>query len=60
MARLRIECVGGDVVHLSMRSAPGTCGAVGERAQVILVWMRALGVGNTSYPWRLGVMRIRP
>ena len=22
---------------------PGTCGAIGERAQVILVWVRALG-----------------
>ena len=22
---------------------PGTCGVIGERAQVILVWMRALG-----------------
>ena len=26
----------------------GTCGAVGERAQVILVWVRAPSVGNTS------------
>ena len=23
---------------------PGTCGAIGERAQVILVWVRALNV----------------
>ena len=38
----------------------GTCGAIGERAQVILVWVRARGVGNVSHPWRLGVMRIRP
>ena len=27
-----------------------TCGAVDERAQVILVWVKAPGVGNTSYP----------
>ena len=29
---------------------PGTCGAIGERAQMILVWVRAQGVGNTSHP----------
>ena len=39
---------------------PGTCGAGGEKAQVILVWVRAPGVGNASHPWRLGVMRVRP
>ena len=39
---------------------PGTCGAVGERAQVILVWLRASSVGNASYPRRLGLMRISP
>ncbi len=39
---------------------PGTCGAVGERAQVILVWVRAPGVGNASHPRRLGGMRVRP
>jgi hypothetical protein len=39
---------------------PGTCGAIGERAQVIVVWVRALGVKNTSHPQRLGVMRVRP
>jgi hypothetical protein len=39
---------------------PGTCGADGEKAQVILVWVKAPGVGNASHPWRLGVMRVRP
>jgi len=39
---------------------PGTCGAGGEKAQVILVWVGAPGVGNASHPWRLGVMRERP
>jgi hypothetical protein len=40
---------------------PGTCGAGGEKAQVmILVWVRAPGVGNASYPQGLGVMRVRP
>ena len=39
---------------------PGTCGAVGERAQVILVWVRAPGVGNASHPQRLGGTRVRP
>jgi hypothetical protein len=39
---------------------PGTCGAGGEKAQVILVWVRAPGVGNASHPRGLGVMRIEP
>ena len=38
----------------------GTCGVVGERAQVIIVWVRAQGVRNTSYPRRLEVLEIRP
>jgi hypothetical protein len=42
------------------RVTPGTCGAGGEKAQVILVWVRAPGVGNASHPRGLGVMRIRP
>ena len=36
---------------------PGTCGADGEKAQVILVWVRVPGVGNTSHPRGLGSMR---
>jgi hypothetical protein len=39
---------------------PGTCGAGGEKAQVILVRVRFPGVGNASHPRRLGVMRVRP
>jgi hypothetical protein len=39
---------------------PKTCVAVGERAQVNLVWVRAPGVGNASHPWRLRVKRVRP
>ena len=39
---------------------PGTCGAVGERAQVILMWVRAPGVGNASHPRRLGGTRAMP
>ena len=38
----------------------GTCGAIGERAQLILVWVRAPGCGNASHPQELGVTRIRP
>ena len=37
-----------------------TCGAVGERAQVILMWVRAPDVGNASHPWRLRVTRVWP
>src|ERR1700738_2236889 len=39
---------------------PGTCGAVGKRAQVFLVWAMTPGVGNASYPRRLGRTRVRP
>ena len=39
---------------------PGTFGAIGERAQMILVRVRALGVENTSHSRRVGVMRVRP
>ena len=38
---------------------PGICVAVGEKAQVILVWERAPGVGNASHPQRLGCTRVR-
>jgi hypothetical protein len=38
----------------------GPSGAGGETAQVILVWVRAPGVGNASHPRRLGVMREKP
>ena len=39
---------------------PKICGAIGERAQVILVWVRASGVENASHLWRLAVIRIGP
>jgi hypothetical protein len=39
---------------------PGICGADGENAQVILVWVRAPAVGNASHPRGLEVMRVRP
>ena len=39
---------------------PRTCGAVGDWAQVILVWVRFPGVGNASHPQRLGAMRVSP
>ena len=38
----------------------GTCDADGEKAQVILVWLRAPRVGNASHPQGLVVMRVRP
>ena len=62
-----------DVAHLSMRGArktmgtkgdpimpPGTCGAIGERAHVILVWLRAPDVENASHSRKLEVIRVRP
>jgi hypothetical protein len=39
---------------------PGTCDAIGERAQVTLVWVEGLDIENASHPWRLEVIRIRP
>ena len=39
---------------------PTTCGTIGKRAQVILVWVRAPGRGNASHPYELGVTRVRP
>ena len=39
---------------------PWTCGAIDERAQVILVWVKATEVGNAFHQQRLGVMRVRP
>ena len=62
------------ITHLSMRSAfntmgirgnleyvtPETCGTIGERTQVIIVWVKAPRVKNASHPHRLGVTRVRP
>jgi hypothetical protein len=45
---------------MGTRVTPGTCGATGVKAQVILVWVRAPGVWNASHPWRLEVMRVKP
>ena len=39
---------------------PRICGAIGERAQVILVWVRAPSVGNAFHLQRLGVTQVRP
>ena len=39
---------------------PGTCVAIGERAQVILVWVRAPGRGNAFHLQELGITRVRP
>ena len=37
----------------------GTSSAISERAQVILVWMKALGVEIVSYLQRVGITRVR-
>ena len=37
-----------------------TCGVISERAQVILVRVRAPDIGNTSYPWKLRIMIVKP
>ena len=38
---------------------PETSGTDGEKAQVILLWVQALGVGNASHLRGLGVMGVR-
>ena len=42
-----------------LRVKPKTCSAIGEKAQVILVLMKALAIGNASHPQRLRVTRVR-
>ena len=37
-----------------------TCAADDVKAQVILVWVRAMGIGNASHPRGLGVMTVSP
>ena len=37
----------------------GTCGVIGERAQVTLVWVRTQGISNISHSRRLGVTRVK-
>ena len=36
------------------------CSTIGKKAQMILLGVRALDVGNASYPRRLGVTRVEP
>jgi hypothetical protein len=36
-----------------------TYSAVDERAQMVIVWLKARGVRNDSHPQRLGVTRVR-
>ena len=59
-APLHRECL----KHHGHKGDPGVttriCGAIGERSQVILVWVRAPGVENASHPQRLEVTRVRP
>jgi hypothetical protein len=47
--------------HRGHKGDPGVtpvcCGASGEKAQVIIVWVRAPSIGNASHPRGLGVMR---
>ena len=48
--------------HHELKGDPGTtprtCGAIDERAQVILVWMRTLSIGNAFHPRRQQVMTL--
>ena len=59
-APLHEECL----KHHGYKGDPGvtaeTCGAIGGRVQMILVWMRTLVVRNAFYLRRLKVTRVRP
>ena len=57
-APLHEECPQHDGYKGDPGVTPGTCGAIGERAQVILLWVRAPGVGNVSHLRRLEIMRV--
>jgi hypothetical protein len=50
--------------HHGHKGDPGvtheTCGAGGEKSQVILVWVGTPGVGIAFHPRGLRVMRVRP
>ena len=48
------------MMKMNPSMTPGICGAVGERAQVILVWVKAPGIENASHSQRLRVTRVRP
>ena len=42
------------------RVIPKTCGAIGERAQVNLVWTKASDIKNAFHPWKYEVTGVRP
>lgn len=47
---LHEECPKHHVDKEDPKATPVTYGAVSERALVILLWVKALGVGNASQP----------
>jgi hypothetical protein len=59
-APLQKACLKHHKHNEDLRVTPGTCGADGEKAQMIIVWVRASGVGNTSHARGLGVTKARP
>jgi hypothetical protein len=46
--------------HRKSKITPGICGTVGERAQAIIMWVKALGIENTSHPQSSIVKKVRP
>ena len=57
---LHEECLQHHGHQKDCRVTPRTYGAIGERAQVILVWAWAAGIENTSHLQILGFTRVRP
>ena len=47
---LHKECLQRHGQKWDLEVTPKTCGGIDEGAQVILVWVRALGIESVSYP----------
>jgi hypothetical protein len=59
-APLHEECSQHHVHKRAPGMTPMTCDVIGERAQLILVLVRADGVENASHSQKLGITKVRP
>ena len=59
-APLHEECPQHHGYKVDPRMMPEIWGTIGERAQMILVWVRAPCIESAFHPRTLGVMRIKP
>lgn len=42
------------------KATPATCGVIGEKTQVMLMWVSVKGVGHPSHQWIVRFTRVRP